>query len=71
MAHRLVGYTMRLKGFSIFPDTYFTMCGNYFAHHKFVLSKEQVTKVWTEYANSGAFFQIPIVTPVYDYRRRC
>jgi len=70
MAHRLVGYTMRLAGSIMFPDTYFTVSG-YYTHHKFVLSKEQVTKVWTEYANSGAFFQLPIVTPVYDYRRRC
>ena len=70
MTHRLVGYTMRLKGIGPWPDEYFTASGDW-SVWRAVLSAEKTKELWLEYANSGAFFQIPIVTPVYDYRRRC
>jgi hypothetical protein len=67
---RLVGYTMRFKGGGLFTDYYLTPCGAHteYAH---VLCKEKVKELWLEYANSGAFFQLPTLCPVYDYRRRC
>jgi hypothetical protein len=66
---RLVGYTMRLwchRG-----DYYFTPQGGNTNMYKPVLSVEQTRTLWKEYAISGAFLQLPIITPVYDYRRRC
>lgn len=64
---RLVGYTMKLQGN---PDVYWTADGDYTAEYKPVLDVRTVRKFWLEYANSGAFFQIPTLTPVYNYRRR-
>ena len=70
MAHRLVGYTLRLKGGTAFPDTYLTQQGFYTREFKPVLSCEQAEIALEDYMNSGAFLQLLTVTPVYDYRRR-
>ena len=69
MAHRLVGYTMRFTCCT--GDRYLTPQGGTTNMYKPVLSVEQAKVVWKEYAHSGAFFQLPTVCPVYDYRRRC
>ena len=65
---RLVGYTMRLVGNR---DLYWASDGGRTRDYKPVLSERRVKELWLEYANSGAFLQLPTVCPVYDYRRRC
>lgn len=65
---RLVGYTVRFKCHT--GDRYLTCHGTSTNMFKPVLSAEQAKVVWENYANSGAFLQLPTVCPVYDYRRR-